>query len=154
MRQALPGSRHQAQGQPALAQTYHSGYNTAVQHVGIDIVEISRIETAITRTSGFLERVFTPAEIACYGQKTPSLAARFAAKEAVIKALSDPGLNLRDIEVLSAPDGRPLLNLYGQAKEKASCLGIASLEISLSHSQEYAVAFVVGSSRNDEIKLQ
>jgi holo-[acyl-carrier protein] synthase len=120
-----------------------------VQHVGIDIVEISRIEAAIKRTTGFLERVYTPDEIACYRQKISSLAARFAAKEAVIKALNSPDLSLRDIEILSAPDGRPLLNLYGQAKKQAVRLGIASLEISLSHSQDYAVACVVGLSRDD-----
>jgi holo-[acyl-carrier protein] synthase len=146
MPKALPGSRSKTPSPSAVAQTLHSGYNTAVQHVGVDIVEISRIEAAIKRTPGFLERVYTLAEIACYRQKTPSLAARFAAKEAVIKALTDPGLSLREIEILSAPDGRPLLNLYGQAKEKAAHLGIVSLEISLSHSKNYAVAFVVGLS--------
>ncbi len=119
----------------------------SVQHIGVDIIEISRIEEAV-RTSGqrFLERIYTTEEIAAYENKLPSLAARFAAKEAVIKALDAPGISPRDIEVLSAPDGKPLLSLSGKAKKKAEMLGIASLEISLSHSREYAVAFVSGQS--------
>ena len=95
---------------------------------------------------GFLERIYTPKEIGLYKDKLPSLAARFAAKEAVIKALDAPGTNPRDIEILSAKDGKPLLSLHGQAKEKAEQLGIKELNISLSHSREYAVAFVVGES--------
>ncbi len=120
-----------------------------MQHIGVDIIEISRIEEAISRSGQqFMERIYTPEEIAAYSGKLPSLAARFAAKEAVIKALDAPGISPGDIEVLSAPDGKPLLSLSGQAKEKAEALGIASLEISLSHSREYAVAVVVGQSRD------
>jgi holo-[acyl-carrier protein] synthase len=99
-----------------------------VQHVGVDIIEISRIEDSIKRLGQpFLDRIYTPKEIETYRGKLPSLAARFAAKEAVIKALDAPGLNPQDIEVLSAPDGKPLLTLSGKAKKKADALGIGRL---------------------------
>ena len=118
-----------------------------MQHVGVDIIEIGRIEESIQRFGqAFLERIYTQKELDCYKDKLPSLAARFSGKEAVIKALDAPGISTRDIEILSAPDGKPLVTLYGQAKQKAEKLGIARLDISLSHSREYAVAFVVGQS--------
>ncbi|RJO61140.1 MAG: holo-[acyl-carrier-protein] synthase [Dehalococcoidia bacterium] len=120
-----------------------------MQHVGVDIIEINRIEESVRRFGqAFLERIYTQKEMDCYKDKLPSLAARFAGKEAVIKALDAPGISPRDIEILSAPDGKPLVTLYGQAKEKAAKLGIKGLDISLSHSREYAVAFVVGQSQD------
>ena len=120
-----------------------------MQHVGVDIIEISRIEESVRRFGqAFLERIYTQKELDCYQNKLPSLAARFAAKEAVIKALDAPGISPKDIEILSAPDGKPLVTLHGQAKEKAEKLGIKMLDISLSHSREYAVAFVVGQSQD------
>jgi holo-[acyl-carrier protein] synthase len=119
-----------------------------VQYVGVDIIEISRIEESVRRFGqAFLARIYTQKELDCYKDKLPSLAARFSGKEAVIKALDAPGISPRDIEILSAPDGKPLVTLYGQAKEKAEKLGIKMLDISLSHSREYAVAFVVGQSQ-------
>jgi holo-[acyl-carrier protein] synthase len=122
-------------------------YNNPVQHVGVDIVEIRRIAEAIAEHGEtFLQRVYTPAEVAAYRQKLPSLAARFAAKEAVIKALSCTALSLTDIEVLSDPEGKPLVNLYGKAKERALSMKLSALDISLSHSREYAVAFAVALS--------
>jgi len=120
-----------------------------VQYVGVDIIEINRIGESVRRFGqAFLERIYTQKELDCYKNKLPSLAARFAAKEAVIKALDAPGMSPRDIEILSAPDGKPLVNLYGQAREKAEKLGLAGLDISLSHSRKYAVAFVVGQSQD------
>ena len=119
-----------------------------MQYIGVDIIEISRIEESVRRFGqAFLERIYTQKELDCYKNKLPSMAARFAAKEAVIKALEAPGMSPRDIEILSAPDGKPLVNLYGQAQEKAEKLGLAGLDISLSHSRKYAVAFVVGQSQ-------
>jgi holo-[acyl-carrier protein] synthase len=119
-----------------------------MQHVGVDIIEIKRIEEALQRFGeGFLQRIYTGQEIDCYREKLPSLAARFAGKEAVIKALDAPGISPREIEILSATDGKPLVKLYGKAKEKAEKLGLTDMDISLSHSRDYAVAFVVGQSR-------
>ncbi len=115
------------------------------QCVGVDIIEIERIRAAAERWgASFLERVFTPAELAAYAGKMPSLAARFSGKEAVIKALDLAGISLTDIEILSSSDGRPLVNLYGQAKARADEMHISHLDISLSHSRDFAVACAVG----------
>ena len=118
------------------------------QHIGIDIIEIDRIRKACNRWGEtFLKRVFTPAELALYRTKYASLAVRFAAKEAVLKALGacDAGISWQDIEVVSEADGKPRVNLFGRAQLAARSLSITDLNISLSHSRDYAVAFVVGS---------
>ena len=118
-----------------------------MQYVGIDIIEIDRIERAIARWGeGFLHRVYTDPELNLYYRKPASLAARFAGKEAVIKALgtSDKGISWKEIEVLSDSSGKPLVHLYGKAQNQASSLGLDNLAISLSHSKEYAIAIVTG----------
>jgi holo-[acyl-carrier protein] synthase len=118
-----------------------------MQCIGVDIIEIARLEKAIARWGeGFLQRVYTGPELRLYRKKPSSLAARFAAKEAVIKALgkTNGAVSLREIEVLPDPGGKPMVNLYGKAKKQAQNLGLAQFAISLSHSKEYAVAFVVG----------
>ncbi len=113
-----------------------------MQHVGIDIIEIARISEAIDRWGeSFLKRVYTDAELELYRNKLPSLAARFAAKEAVIKALGIvEGVNWKDIEILSGPDGQPLVNLHRKLHDRARDMGLDNLAISLSHCKEYAVA--------------
>ena len=117
-----------------------------MQYVGVDIVEISRINEAVaSHGEAFLRRVYTAAEIDLYRHKLPSLAARFSAKEAVIKVLGG-GLSLTEIEVLSAPNGKPVLTLFGKAQARAADLGLTALDISLSHTREYAVACAVGFS--------
>ncbi len=118
-----------------------------MQHVGVDIVEINRIENVITRWGDkFLKRVFTPAELKKYGTKISSLAARFAAKEAVFKSLGacDVGISWQEIEILAEPSGKPNVILSGNAMRTAYELNIKELAVSLSHSDAYAVAFVVG----------
>jgi holo-[acyl-carrier protein] synthase len=118
--------------------------------IGVDIVEIARLEKAIARWGeDFLSRVYTDSELRLYRKNTSSLAARFAGKEAVIKAIRKPtkGINLRDIEILSDPGGRPVVNLYGKAQSQAKGLGLDKLAITLSHSREYAVAFVSGDTK-------
>lgn len=115
--------------------------------IGVDIVEISRLEKAIARWGeDFLKRVYTDSELKLYRKKLPSLAARFAAKEAVIKALGkpEPGASLKEIEILSGPSGQPVVNLYGKAQSQARKLGLDRFAITLSHSKEYAIAFVSG----------
>ena len=93
--------------------------------------------------------MYTEPELNLYRKKPSSLAARFAGKEAVHKALKNAhGISWKQIEVLSDPDGRPLLSLYGKAKEQAQYLGLTSLDISLAHSKEYAIAFVGGASED------
>ena len=118
--------------------------------IGVDIIEIARLEKAIARWGeGFLRRVYTDPELKLYRKKLSSLAARFAAKEAVIKALGKPtrGVSLREIEILSDPGGRPVVNLYGKAQNQAHDLGLDKLAISLSHFKEYAIAMVSGETK-------
>ncbi len=93
---------------------------------------------------------YTGAELDLYRDQLPSLAARFAGKEAVIKVLGKPGGSApgwKDIEILSDSSGRPVVNLYGKAREQATNLGLRGVAVSLSHSREYAVAFVVGETK-------
>lgn len=117
-----------------------------MQHIGVDIIEITRIEAVINRWGKtFLERVFTPAELKLYNN-APSLAARFAAKEAVLKALGacDKGISWQEIEILAENNGKPHVSLTGKAKLEADACQISKVNISLSHSRDYAVAFIVG----------
>ncbi len=127
--------------------------------VGVDIIEIGRVELVLAKFGErFLGRVYTPLEVAfCRGRKTKrggaaELAARFAAKEAVMKALGTGarGVAWREIEVLPNHRGKPLVYLHGRAQQRAERVGLAELDISMSHSHEFAVAFVVGSSRDLE----
>ena len=115
------------------------------QYLGVDIIEIARIEKAIDRWGdSFLDRVFTQAEKEKYRTRPESLAARFAAKEAAVKALGCTELIYRDIEIVSEPGQRPEITLSGRAESISKELGITSLAVSLSHSREYAVAVVTG----------
>jgi holo-[acyl-carrier protein] synthase len=116
-----------------------------MQYIGIDIVEIARIEAALGHWGdSFLKRVYTESELKLFRRKTPSLAARFAGKEAVIKALKNRNIGLRDIEILSDAGGQPQLHLHGRAQRQAARLGLDGLTISLSHCRDYAVATATG----------
>jgi holo-[acyl-carrier protein] synthase len=116
---------------------------------GVDLLEISRLQTAIEKHGErFLARIYTHAERELCAGNPASLAARFAAKEAVAKALGT-GLGLiawTDIEILRADSGAPLLLLNGKANALAEKLGLCEWSLSLSHTHEYAVALVVASS--------
>jgi holo-[acyl-carrier protein] synthase len=119
--------------------------------VGTDLIEVSRIEDAVTRWGErFLRRIFTPEELSTYSERIASLAARFAAKEAASKALGT-GLMTEipwtDIEVLSGPAGEPGLRLHGQARQLAHRLGLTEWAVSLSHSGGHALAVVVAMGR-------
>src|SRR3990170_1326386 len=121
--------------------------------VGIDVILISRVRKVLERhPERFLQRVYTPEEAAFGRGRVHELAARFAAKEAVMKALGTGarGLGWSEIEVLPNHRGKPLVYLYGRAKARAERIGLAGLDVSMSHSREYAVAFVVGQSRDLE----
>ena len=121
-----------------------------MQYIGIDIIEIARIKKAIARWGeSFLHRVYTEPELKLYHEKPLSLAARFAGKEAVMKALGTgaKGVSWREIEILSDPAGKPLVHLYGRAQNRANGLGLNNLAISLSHSKEYAIACVTGEAK-------
>ncbi len=109
--------------------------------VGVDVVDIARFEGILVRRPGLLERLFTPAE---RGLAPASLAARFAAKESVAKALGAPaGLAWHDCEVVSASSGRPSLVLRGTVAAAAQDLGIERWHLSLSHDAGIASALVV-----------
>jgi len=121
-------------------------------YTGVDIIEIARIEKAISRWGeAFLRRVYTDAELRLYRKSPPSLAARFACKEAVMKLLGTGknGISWLEIETLSHPGGKPLLNLYGRARNKAGRLGLKEIAISLSHSRENAIASATATSEAD-----
>jgi holo-[acyl-carrier protein] synthase len=117
---------------------------------GVDLVEIARISRAVERWGQrFLRRVWTERELALCRGRLPELAARFAAKEAVSKALGTgmaDGITWLDIEVLSDLSGKPVLYLHGEARRRAARLGLDSWAISLSHSAHLACAFVVALS--------
>ena len=112
--------------------------------VGIDVVDIARFQASLERTPGLLERVFTERERTL---PPASLAARFAAKEAVGKALGTPGdLSWQDAEVCSEPNGRPYLVVSGGVAARAEKLGVAHWHLSLSHDAGIASAMVVAES--------
>ncbi|MGD0766379.1 MAG: holo-ACP synthase [Dehalococcoidia bacterium] len=115
--------------------------------IGVDLVEIGRVHKVLQRhRDRFRSRVFTPTELTLCEDRPHRLAARFAAKEATMKALGTGirGVGWREIEVLPDRRGKPLLFLHGRAETRARELGMTSLEVSLSHSREFAVATVVG----------
>jgi holo-[acyl-carrier protein] synthase len=121
--------------------------------VGVDLVELDRIRRAVERYGErFLARVYTADEIARYQDYVPELAARFAAKEAVSKALgvglrhmSRRGIGFHDVEVLPDPWGKPVVHLSGRAQALAQEQGLHQWAISLSHERNQAIAFVVAS---------
>ena len=113
---------------------------------GVDIIEIPRIKKTLDRYGErFLKRIFTPDEIAYCRGRSPNLAGRFAAKEATMKALGTGvrGGGWMDIEVIRAESGAPSVKLHGRAKARAEMLKVSELSLSISHSREFAVAFVV-----------
>lgn len=120
-----------------------------MQHIGVDIIEIARIKKAIDRWGqGFLKRVYTEPELELYLKNTSSLAARFSGKEAVIKTLNSSGIGLKEIEILSDSSGKPRVKLYGKAQLQAKDLGLTSIDISLSHCREYAIACAIGETKS------
>ena len=121
--------------------------------VGVDIIEIERVGATLSRFGErFLTRVYSDVEAAFCRGRVSELAARFAAKEAVMKALGTGarGVTWREIEVLPNRRGKPLVYLYGRARERAERIGLSGIDVSMSHSREYAVAFVVGHAGEPE----
>ena len=113
---------------------------------GVDLIEIYRIDRAILRHGQrFFDRFFTSEELIDARGHTPALAARFAAKEAVAKALGTGigDVGWKEIEIVNNPRRQPLLRLYGRARKLADSLGIIIWSLSLSHTHEHAVAVVV-----------
>jgi holo-[acyl-carrier protein] synthase len=116
---------------------------------GVDLIEIERVQQTLDRhRQAFLKRCFTAQEQRDCNGRIESLAARFAAKEAVAKALGTGigPVSFLEIEVRRGAKGQPQLYLSGQAATRAQTLGIQQWSLSLSHSRGLAVAFVVGLS--------
>jgi holo-[acyl-carrier protein] synthase len=117
---------------------------------GVDIAEVARIRAAIERYgSRFVERVYTPAEIAYVERKAnrwERYAARFAAKEAGMKAIGTGwrhGVRWHDFEVVNLPTGKPTLRFHGVAAEFARRMGVTNVALSLTHTAELALAHLI-----------
>ena len=114
---------------------------------GVDIIELDRIKKVMERWGQrFVQRIYTKDEQAYCRGRIPQLAARFAAKEAVMKALGTGirGVGWREVEVVRMRGRAPTIRLHGRALAYAERLGYRQLAVSLSHSRDYAIAFVVG----------
>lgn len=115
--------------------------------LGVDLCEIARMERALDRHPTMRDRVFTPEEIAyCDSKARPaeSYAGRFAAREAVIKALGGyRGRGWRDISVTRSASGAPTILLDGNAKRRADALGVSEVLVSFTHEKTNAIAFAV-----------
>lgn len=119
---------------------------------GVDLIEIKRVETAIERHGDrFLKRIFTEAEIELCQGRVESLAVRFAAKEAVSKALGHGIGKVHWLHIVVTVDENraPRLVLHGEALQLAQRMGVTSWSVSLSHERQYAVAFVVALCATD-----
>lgn len=117
---------------------------------GIDICEVPRIKASIERFGErFIQRIFTPREISYASRKKNKyerFAARFAAKEAGMKAIGTGwrrGVRWVDFEVVNEPSGKPTLLFHGKAKEFADALGVRNVALSLTHTSVQAMAFLV-----------
>ncbi len=142
-------------GGDALTRAYRPSFDpdtVGLYEAGIDAIEPARIAAVLARHGErFLGRVFTPAERALCRERVNSLAARFAAKEAVAKVLGT-GLGTiawREIEVLANERGRPVLVLHGAAAARAAHLGLRHWSVSLTHLTGLALAMVVASASPD-----
>lgn len=121
-------------------------------YTGIDIIEIDRVAQVFSdHPDRFVARVFTPAEAAYCRGRAPQLASRFAAKEAVMKALGTGirGIPWKSIEVTRKRGSPPEIKLHGPAEARARRMGVKRIAISLSHSKQFATASVVMEASDD-----
>jgi len=110
--------------------------------IGVDVVDLARFERALDRTPALKPRLFTPAEYE--GRPLRSLAGRFAAKEALIKAIGEStGVQWHDMQVVSDEHRNPSLVLSGAARELADARGVTRVHLSMSHDAGIAIAYVV-----------
>ena len=118
--------------------------------VGTDIIEVGRITAAIEKSPSFKKRVYTDLEVSyCENKKKgkyPSYAARFAAKEAVAKSLSEgvgKNVSLSEIELTNTENGAPYIILYGNTRQHSKRLGIREIKVSVSATENFAVAYAI-----------
>lgn len=124
--------------------------------IGTDLVEISRVSEAVNKNERFLSRFYGPSEIQMLrekGLKPQSLAANFAGKEAVLKVFGSGlrGCQLKEIEILRNELGKPYVVLTGGALQLAEDLNIKEVLISLSHTQDHALAYAIGIRREEHV---
>ena len=128
------------------ATTYPSSATPVAIAIGVDLLERKRLlRTAQRFGDRFLQRVFTPTEVAQAGGSIERLAGRFAAKEACSKALGTGMTTVawREIEILRLTGGKPSIRLHGRAQERASALGLTAFDVSISDTQDHVIAVVV-----------
>ncbi len=117
--------------------------------LGIDVIEVDRIRKQILNGQRFKEKIFTLKEMEYCEKKrnkSQNYAARFAAKEAFLKALGTgqrDGLIFRDIEIINSQSGKPGVVLYGKTKQEAEKKGIANIHVSISHIKDIACSIVI-----------
>ena len=119
--------------------------------IGVDVVDLARFEQSIRRTPGLLPRLFSDSERTPRGRTlgVASLAGRFAAKEALIKAIGDPaGLRWHDMQVVSDELGNPSFELTGSVAEVIEARGVATVHLSMTHDGGVATAFVIAEGRD------
>jgi holo-[acyl-carrier protein] synthase len=133
----------------------HNGGATVIVGIGVDVVDLARFERALDRTPTLTSRIFADAELRSGSRILPlrSLAGRFAAKEALIKALGDStGVRWHDMQVVSDESGNPHLVLSGAAAAIADRLGVNALHLSMSHDGGVAIAYVIA-ERTSEVTV-
>ncbi len=117
--------------------------------IGIDLVEVSRIENAVTKKKNFLERVYSTQEIKLSNRgkfRFEELAGRFAIKEAIFKAIKTGwrrGVKFKEIIVLNEPSGAPYVTLSGKTRGIADSLGVKNILVSISHSKGFAIGVAI-----------
>jgi len=117
--------------------------------IGIDLIEVTRIKSAIERHKKFIDKIFSPEEIKYSDRgsfRYEELAGRFASKEAVLKAIKTGwrrGISYRDIVILNEKSGAPYVVLSGRAKEICEELNIKKIFISISHTKELAIGLAI-----------
>lgn len=123
----------------------------ATEGIGIDLVDVARFQAALLRRPRLAQRLFTDAERRDANGRPERLAARFAAKEAVLKTfgVGMGSTSWRSIEVVLSESGAPHVVLHGSAEELAKMAGITVLHLSLTHTSELAAAFVIGTSEEE-----
>lgn len=114
--------------------------------IGVDVVDLARFERALQRTPALIPRLFAESELTRDGQPLPlrSLAGRFAAKEALMKALGDAtGVRWHDMRVIADGEGNPSMTLEGAAEQTANRRGVTAVHLSMSHDAGVAIAYVI-----------
>ena len=120
----------------------------AIIGVGVDLVEVERFERQLAAAPGLAQRLFAPDELVGAGAKVERLAGKFAAKEALIKALGGPaGLSWVEIQITKDATGRPGLTLAGASAATAAAAGVGALHLSIAHDGGFATAYVVAESQ-------